>query len=316
MSPRFRWAIAVALLTGIACPPASRADFVEISGEVGLFNGQPTWGAQLVDMDGDADLDLLDGRHFYSGFLFTNDGTGTFSVWGIPQILTGIGDRHGYLWADYDGDGLVDVVCSHGGNGGCGCADDGNELWQGTPAHMFQIVPGSGGMADISGRGRAFSAADVDDDGDLDLFHAKAPLLASPNSLYRNDGGLSFVDVAPAWGVDGVLGPVGALFADADDDGDPDLLLGGEESFRPTTYHRNDGGTFVDVTSSVFGTLPVISWADWGDWENDGDLDLIIAEGHEGVFDAWAATENDWWFFANHRFLGRRRGYLRIRYAG
>lgn len=286
---------------GLAAAPV-RADFVEVSASSGVFGGTPTWGAQIVDMDGDGDLDLLNGRHFYGGLVFTNEGAGIFSVWSIPQIVTSAGDRHGYAWADLNGDGWLDAVCSHGGNGGCGCSDDGNELWRGTESHVFQVVAGAGGMADPVGRGRAFSAADVDGDGDLDLFHCKAPLETAPNSLYRNDGAFSFVDVAAAWNVDGDQGPVGALFADVDDDGDPDLLLGGEEFLRPTTYYRNDNSSFVDQTGAAFGALPMISWADWGDWENDGDLDLLLVEGEEGVFDTWQEDGPEWWFFANHRF--------------
>ncbi|MBZ0268361.1 CRTAC1 family protein, partial [bacterium] len=298
LRPHIPW-IATLLL---ALPAAAAAGFVEIADSAGLIGAKPTWGAQLIDMDADGDLDLFDAHHFLSGYLFTNVGGGSFDPFVIPQIIHTPGDRHGYLWIDLDGDDALEVVCSHGGNGGCNCSDDGNELWRGSPGGVFTEVVGAGGMTNTEGRGRAFSAADIDGDGDLDLFHAKAPLDVEPNSLYRNDGGLSFTDVAADWGVALDNGPVGSLLADVDGDGDPDLLLGGDEFGCPTTYHRNDGGAFVDVTASVFGTLPIVSWADWGDLDNDGDLDLLLAEGHEGVYDTWRQDGTDWWFFANHRF--------------
>jgi hypothetical protein len=163
------------------------------------------------------------------------------------------------LWADLDDDGLPEALCPHGGGGGCGCPSGANELWRSLGGGGFATVGGAGGMADAVGRGRAFSAADVDGDGDLDVFHGKAPLVASPNSLYRNDGALSFTDVAASAGVDEQEGTVGGLFADYDDDGDPDLFVGGEEFTRPTVLWRNDGGTFADVTADSFGALPVVA---------------------------------------------------------
>ncbi|MEZ5065074.1 MAG: FG-GAP-like repeat-containing protein [bacterium] len=274
-----------------------------MTGAAGVFGSQPTWGAQFVDMDLDGDIDLFNAHHFYSGFLFTNSGVGHFSVWGLPQVVVFLGDRHGWLWCDLDNDGLLDVVCSHGGDGGSGSADEPNELWRGIDFGIFEAVTGAGGMADEAGRGRAFSAADIDGDGDLDLWHAKAPLAASPNSLYRNDGNLTFVDVAAEWGTADELGTVGVLFADWDDDGDPDALVGGDEFARPTTLYRNDGGAFVDVTTDLIPAgLPIISGADWGDWDGDSDLDLVIAAGDDGVWDSWGTDDTKYWLFATHRF--------------
>jgi len=286
---------------GLLAAPAS-AEFVDVASTNGLFGEGQTWGASVVDADGDGDLDILNHHHWFSAYLFWNDGTGSFSIWTHPQLVEDIQDRHGVLWADLDGDGRLDALCSHGGDAGCNCTDEGNELWRGLGGGLFDLLPGAGGMEDPGARGRTLSAADIDGDGDLDVHHGKAPLVGSPNRLYRNDGGMTFTDVAAAWGVDEELGTVGALFADTDDDGDPDLLVGGEEFGRPTVFFRNDGGTFTDVTATAFGTLPVVAGADWGDLENDGDLDLVLCEGDDGVVDAWGVQGNDFWFFANHRF--------------
>ena len=288
------------LLLALSSP--TFAQFTDVTGPSGLFGAQPTWGGVLVDMDGDGDLDCMNSHHFYSGFIFTNDGTGQFSVWGIPQLVTGLADRHAWTWVDLDNDSVLDVICSHGGGGGCGCSDDGNELWRGLGGGTYDVIVGAGGMLDEIGRGRAFSAADIDQDGDADLWHAQATLAAAPNRLYRNDGSLNFVDVATSWGVDETLGTVGVLFADYDDDGDPDALLGGDEDSRPTTLYRNDGGTFTDVTAATLGSLPIIASAAWGDLDNDEDLDLVLVEGQEGVYDAFNVDGLQYTFFANHRF--------------
>ncbi len=292
------------LLPAVLAPVGARAGFTDVTSAWGFFGGQPTWGVQIIDVDADGDLDVFNAHHFYSGYLFANDGTGQLSVWTLPQLLTSTADRHGYVWADLDQDAIVDVVCSHGSDGGCSsCSDDGHELWRGNGGGTFTAIAGAGGMYDQPGRGRAFSAADVDLDGDLDVYHAKAPNPSSLNSLYRNDGGLTFVDVAPAWGLAEEIGTVGGLFADVDDDGDPDLLVGGEEFDRPTTLFRNEGGSFVDVSSAAFAQpLPIVAGADFGDYDDDGDLDLALAPGSEAVYDFWKVAGNVFTFFANHRY--------------
>ena len=294
--------IAIAFPGLLGVGPAA-AEFKDATVGSGLFGAEPTWGAQAVDIDADGDIDVVNAHHFLSVVLFTNAGDGTFSTTGIPQIVTEVGDRHGFLWADLDGDELLDAVCSHGGGGGCGCSDDGTEVWKSLGGGILDPVIGAGGMADSVGRGRAFSAADVDGDGDLDLYHAKAPLTASPNSLYRNEGGMTFLDVAPDLGLDEIEGTVGGIFTDYDDDGDPDLLVGGEEFMRRTILWRNDGSAFADATVEAFGgELPIVAGADWGDYDNDGDVDLAVCEGADGVFDTWGVDGTEYWFFAHHRF--------------
>jgi hypothetical protein len=285
-----------------ALPSVAAAEFTEVAESSVLWGEGQTWGGCVVDADGDGDLDILNHHHWTSGYLFWNDGAGVFSIFTHPQIVQNVQDRHGFLWADLDGDDLLDALCTHGGEAGCNCTDAGSELWRGLGDGAFDPVTGAGGMLDPGGRGRALSAADIDGDGDLDVHHGKAPLAGSPDRLWRNDGAMSFVDVAGDWGVASELGTGGALFADVDDDGDPDLFVGGEEFSRPTALFRNDGGAFTDVTAAAFGSLPVVAGADWGDLENDGDVDLVLCEGADGIVDSWGVEGHDFWFFANHRF--------------
>ena len=118
--------------------------------------------------------------------------------------------------------------------------------------------------------------ADVDGDGDLDLF---VGFNGAANRLYRNDGG-TFVDVAAASGVADVRPTRAAAFGDWDADGDADLLVG----FAPGAgsvlqLYRNEGGRFTDATAVAGLTMDsgAVRQPVWVDMDSDGDLDLFVA---------------------------------------
>jgi hypothetical protein len=118
--------------------------------------------------------------------------------------------------------------------------------------------------------------ADVDGDGDLDLF---VGFNGPPNRLYRNDGG-AFADVAAEAGIADARATRAAAFGDWDGDGDPDLLVGFAPGGGPVLrLYRNDGGRFADATAPA--GLAVDSGAvrqpAWVDVDDDGDLDLFVA---------------------------------------
>lgn len=118
--------------------------------------------------------------------------------------------------------------------------------------------------------------ADVDGDGDLDLYITRAWL---PAQLWINDGTGRFTEQASARGVDnGGRVALGATFADYDNDGDPDLLVTNQE--QPNRLYRNDGtGHFTDVADAAgLGDFQGDSTsAAWGDYDGDGYLDLYVS---------------------------------------
>jgi hypothetical protein len=131
---------------------------------------------------------------------------------------------------------------------------------------------------------------DYDDDGRLDVFFtngARIPGLAKDdprfwNRLYRNQGDGTFRDVTERAGVRGEGYSMGAAAADFDNDGWTDLYVTG---VNRNVLYRNEGGrTFADVTAraGVSGTSAGGKklWsvgAAWLDYDNDGDLDLFVA---------------------------------------
>ena len=119
---------------------------------------------------------------------------------------------------------------------------------------------------------------DYDNDGDLDLLHTGTGYYRCPTLLYENKGGRLFGRDFPELGVG-----VGDLdWGDYDGDGDLDILMTGGTSGGSgplTGIFRNDGGSFTNINAD----LPQCrtSTAAWGDYDNDGDLDFVLAGYHE-----------------------------------
>ncbi len=237
----------------------------------GANSGSCDWG----DYDGDGDLDVLwTGNAAASDTLTANpitriarnDGAGVFTAInpGLPGVTDGAA-----RWGDMDNDGDLDVAIAGMGAGG-------------TPVAAIWRNNGFGGFTNTFASLVAVSGADVawgdfDNDGDQDLVVSglTAPNVTNTGStiVYRNDGGFftnagaGLINVqhsSVAWG-------------DYDNDGDLDLLLAGwlGSSASPVTLlYRNSGGVLTNVSS---GLPPVEFSARWGDYDRDGDLDMLLS---------------------------------------
>jgi len=138
---------------------------------------------------------------------------------------------------------------------------------------------------------------DYDQNGLMDLYlvNSAATQLYQPSapprgSLYKNNGDGTFADVTARAGVaaEGLFG-MGVAVGDYDNDGFPDLLLLGYG--RSILYHNNGDGTFTDVTAKS-GVANLGRWASsaaWFDYDNDGKLDLVIAN-----YVDWSPERNFW----------------------
>ena len=142
-------------------------------------------------------------------------------------------------------------------------------------------------MRDSSGRGRSASWIDYDRDGDLDLFRGNTTSETGPDRLFRNNGNGKFTDVTDQSGINETKATLGNVWSDYDDDGDMDLVVSG--GTRMAIYRNNGNGKFSEVTSDVTGKSAKSHhgcWAaDFGDYDNDGDMDLYVACGNSAYFD-------------------------------
>jgi tetratricopeptide (TPR) repeat protein len=146
---------------------------------------------------------------------------------------------------------------------------------------IFKDVAQEAGVAKVDG-GRGSAWGDYDNDGDLDLLTVGS---YTPHSLYRNNGDGTFTDVTISVGIQGENG-FGSLFADYDNDGDLDIYVtqngwfgkGQNTLWRNERNHGKD--IFVNVTQEAgVGDTGSSFTAAWGDLDNDGYLDLYVANG-------------------------------------
>jgi hypothetical protein len=283
--------------------------FEDVTDRAGV-DGEGRWGAgvTVADYDNDGWPDILV-TGFGGNLLYRNLGDGRFENVAARLGLDTPGWNTAASFFDADGDGWLDLYIARY----IDCTLDdvlkarpslswrGLELvafgpfgLKGAPDSFYRNVHGrfveatdEVGMKDLAlGFGFATRAVDVDDDGDLDLYVAND---SDPNYLYRNDGTGHFkeVGVMSLLAFDGngaAQASMGIATGDVDGDGILDVYVSNFSEDFNTLYKGLGGGFFTDVSRET-GVGPVtfhpLSWgAAFADLDNDGDLDLAIANGH------------------------------------
>ena len=239
-------------------------------------------GFSFGDYDGDGNLDLYiaEGAKGSSGgaikqdLLFHGNGDGTFTNTSNPSGIE-ISMHRGRcsIWFDFDNDGKLDLFVKN--------YADANVLYKNNGDGTFAIVPDGGGLAQATSgttSGSIVAVADYDNDGFMDIaFSGDVDVQA----LYRNLGDGTFVDVTTASGIGAGTAGKGIAWGDYNNDGLPDLFVArGHQGATSTTgslYRNNGDGTFTDATAAAGLNGPGNSWvALWGDYDNDGYLDLFV----------------------------------------
>jgi enediyne biosynthesis protein E4 len=259
-------------------------------------------GISVADFDSDGFSDLLV-TGFRELLLFKNNGDGTFSdVTDLSQLVP-TGWSTGSALADFNGDGIIDVFiinyvdwspennppCSFGGYRDV-CSPkhfkaESDSLWLGDGSGRFSLAAGDVGL-EAGGKGLAVLAADLDLDGDVDLYVAND---TTPNFLYWNDGSGYFEEAGiPSGTALGDLaeadGSMGVAIGDLNRDGLPDLWVANYER-QSFALYRNEGSGLFQHVSSVSGITSVgQSYVGFGtvidDFDLDGDQDIAVANGH------------------------------------
>jgi hypothetical protein len=284
--------------------------FEDVTDRAGVGGGG-TWGSgvAVADYDDDGWPDLFV-TSFGANALHRNRGDGTFEDVAAKAGVDSPGWNTGAAFSDADRDGDLDLyVASY-----VACSMDEvlnttkTSRWKevvdvafgpfgmkGAPDHYFE-ADGMGGFADRTAEagmtdralafGYAVRAFDYDRDGDQDVYVAND---SDANYLYRNDGTGRFDEVA-LWsgcGLDrngAAQAGMGVTIGDANGDGYADVFVTNFAEDQSTLYLADKTGVFGDASIPAGVGLPTFLPLSWGtsfaDLDCDGDLDLVVANGH------------------------------------
>ena len=255
---------------------ATIARFYDRAPDLGLDTLSLAGGTIVDDFDNDGLLDIMASNWHPGGQLryFHNDGDGSFSDRTQSAGLTGICGGLNLVQADYDNDGHLDVLVLRGGWLAEAGRQHPNSLLRNNGRGEFRDVTFDTGLGDDHYPTQTGSWADYDNDGDLDLYVGNEKY---PNQLFQNQGNGTFVDVAPAAGVNDRGYAKGVVWGDYDNDRLPDLYVSNMDGDNRLFQNLGDG-TFQEVAGKLGVTKPTASFPLWfWDYNNDGHLDLFVA---------------------------------------
>ena len=256
-----------AVSQNIQFSPITDGDIVSDSGN----SGGGSWG----DYDNDGDIDLFvaydDGEN---NRLYQNNGDGTFTKILTGDIVNDGGDSRMGSWGDYDNDRYLDIFVANA-NG------QNNFLYKNNGNGTFTKIT-SGAIINDGGNCQGTSWGDFDDDGYLDLFVSN---YSGPNFIYKNNGNGTFTRLVDGDIANDTRNASSGNWVDFDNDGDVDLFVLNGDDQNNSLYSNNGDGTFNKITTGdIVNDGGHSAAACWGDYDNDGDVDLFVINIHEDFF--------------------------------
>ncbi len=298
--------------------------FADVTRQAHLADPRWSTGAAFGDYDGDGFADLMVSRYVefdlghlpqfgvgatcrFRGIpvqcgprgmkglgdsLYHNNGDGTFAE---VSRSAGVEDSHGYyglgvIWSDFNDDGRLDLFVADDSTPNYLYRNDGNGHFTDVSYISGTAVSNDGG--EMAGMGVA--ACDFNHTGRFSIHVTNFE--DQSNSLYRNDGNMTFTEVSRPVGIEQITVPLmgwGAGCVDFNNDGWPDLFVvnghvypqvdslqaGAKYRQRKIVFQNEKDGTFADISNSAGPavSLPQPSrGAAFGDLDNDGRIDVVV----------------------------------------
>ena len=247
--------------------------YTESAFDYNIADEEKSMGTVFVDIDNDGDFDLFNGNSNFHNRLYRNVDNQDFEeITAQAGISSTIRSTTATLAFDSENDGDMDILAIN--------TEQVNEFYINDGNGNFSIQ--DHGLQEVDEPDKfslSASAADFDNDGDTDIFLSKR---SDYNRLWLNDGSGNYTDVAEQAGVKLSYTKYacnGANWADLDNDGDLDLIIGSlKTSQNPNplliVFENQGDGTFSNISETVgipmSGYAPIIA-----DFDNDGDEDII-----------------------------------------
>ncbi|MBD1259026.1 VCBS repeat-containing protein [Maribacter polysiphoniae] len=290
---------------------AGNGKYEDVTAEAGV--GERTGGTKVLffDMDHDGDLDFFE-LSGSANLVYRNNGDRTFKEQAGPMGLAGANiQSNDAAFGDFDDDGDLDLfVANEKAN---------NNLYSNQRQGVFKDVLENSAFKNQKGS-TSVAVGDWNNDGFLDLFTAGDH--EESNGLYKNQRDAVFEPVHDAEKMFKALKGIAVLdsqFFDFDNDGFLDLVVAGKPNQKNNQglflYHNEGDGKFTDVTHLLPERPKSARQISLFDFEGDGDLDLVLAGLHGGVF----LLRNDGGnlnHYVNVKLVGLRTGSAKNNYFG
>jgi enediyne biosynthesis protein E4 len=279
--------------------------FTDVTEQAGLANVPDSdygMGVAVGDYDNDGYPDIYV-TNYGKNILYHNNGDGTFTDVTEKAGVAAGGWSESAGFVDYDNDGKLDLFVTRymdwdtqhskdcGGNYHTYCPPGEfprttNILYHNNGDGTFTDVSQKSGIASKKGHGLGVAFADYDGDGFTDIFVANDGM---QQYLWHNNGNGTFSEVGMEAGAalnqdGGPLSGMGVVFQDYDNDGRPDVIVTTLPRQAYAVFHNDGEGSFSDRGLPTGVTMLSGLSAGWGvgleDFDNDGQKDLFIAQGH------------------------------------
>ncbi|MCK9426589.1 MAG: FG-GAP-like repeat-containing protein [Ignavibacteriaceae bacterium] len=250
---------------------------------IGLGLSSVAWG----DYDNDGYLDILltgrnDASHPFT-IIYKNNGDGTFTEQTNATLTSA--SSGSAAWGDYDNDGYLDILLT-----GYTLSGPVSQIYKNNGDGTFTLLT----SVSLPGVGNSSVAwGDYDNDGKLDILLTGNSFGTRISKIYKNNGNGIFTEQTSV-SLKGVSNS-SVAWGDYDNDGNLDILLTGlnDLSGQVSIIYKNNGdGTFTEQTSVFLAGVEQGSVA-WGDYDNDGYLDILLT-GMNGTNQISKIYKNNW----------------------
>ncbi|MEY3026568.1 MAG: hypothetical protein RLZZ238_1465 [Planctomycetota bacterium] len=250
--------------------------FTDVTAKTGLGLVSRASGIAAGDFDADGDLDLAVTRWLKSTALLRNDGGMHFTDVSSGSGVTGAGAGGACAWADFDGDGWIDLAVAN--RTGTLFNQSRNRLFRNNRDGTFTDVAAALGVDNGGWPAFTVTWCDFDLDGDQDLYVGNDKGTSSPfnNRMYRNNGDGTFTE-DHGCRADVRADAMGTAVGDLNHDGVPEIYVSNVSLGNILLTSITGGNEFIRIEDEAGVTCNRTSWgAAFIDPDSDGVCDLFV----------------------------------------